>query len=112
MRSVVSYIPYATASHEQTGDILTFANFEENNSVENKRNLEEDESIFSLVVELSIYNDSDDGYISTNALEDIHNGSQINPDIDARSAILKICDYINQTQIEWKAAELSEKNIG
>ena len=40
----VSYIPYATSSHEKTGNIITFAHFEEVNLVENKRNVpEEDE---------------------------------------------------------------------
>ena len=33
--SAVSYICYATSSHEQTGDIITFAQFEEGNLVEN-----------------------------------------------------------------------------
>ena len=31
MRPVVSYIPYATYSKEQTGDIITSAHFEEVN---------------------------------------------------------------------------------
>ena len=29
IRPEVSYIPYDTSSHEQTGDIITFAQFEE-----------------------------------------------------------------------------------
>ena len=32
----VSYIPYTTSSHEQTGDIITFTQFEEGNLVEKK----------------------------------------------------------------------------
>ena len=36
----VLYIPYATPSHEQTGNIITFANFEEGNLVENEHNAE------------------------------------------------------------------------
>ena len=39
--TVVLYIPYATSSHEQTDEIITFAHFEEGNLVENKRNIEE-----------------------------------------------------------------------
>ena len=38
---------------------------------ENEWNAEEDESIFPSTDELSTENDSDDGYISTNVLEDI-----------------------------------------
>ena len=33
---------YATSSDEKTGDIITFAQFEYGNLVENKRNAEED----------------------------------------------------------------------
>ena len=47
MRVEVSYIPYATLSHEQTRKIITFAQSEEGNLVENERNTEEDESISS-----------------------------------------------------------------
>ena len=45
MIPAVLYIPYATSSHEKTGDILTFAHFEEGGLVENERNVEEYESI-------------------------------------------------------------------
>ena len=31
MRTYVAYIPYATSSKEQTGDIITFTQFEEGN---------------------------------------------------------------------------------
>ena len=31
MQPSVSYIPYATSSHEQNGNIITFAKFEEGN---------------------------------------------------------------------------------
>ena len=31
MRSAVTYTPYATSSKEQTGDVITFAQFEEGN---------------------------------------------------------------------------------
>ena len=50
--------------------------------------------------ELSIDDDSDDGYISTNAIEDIWVGIQIHPDITTRYAKLKICDHTKQTQNE------------
>ena len=51
-RPAVLYIPYATLSHEKTGNIITFAQFGEGGLVENKRNLsEEDESIQSSIDE-------------------------------------------------------------
>ena len=77
MRVEVSYIPYATLSHEQTRKIITFAQSEEGNLVENERNTEEDESISSWNDELSTDYDCSDGPISTNTLEEISNGSQI-----------------------------------
>ena len=47
MQPSVSYIPCATSSHEQNGNIISFAQFEEVNLVENEHNAEEDESILS-----------------------------------------------------------------
>ena len=38
MRPEVSYIPYATSSHEKNGKIVTFTQFEEGDLVENERN--------------------------------------------------------------------------
>ena len=40
MRPAVSYITYATSSHEQTSDIIAFAQFKEGILVENERNAE------------------------------------------------------------------------
>ena len=45
IRTAVLYIMYAKSYHEQTGDIITFAQFEEGNLVENEYNTEEYESI-------------------------------------------------------------------
>ena len=78
MQLSVSYIPYATSSYEQTGYIITFAQFEEVNLVENEWK-SEDGSISASIDELSADNDSDYGSIITNALEDIQGGSQIHP---------------------------------
>ena len=61
MQLSVLYITYTTSSHEQTGDIITFAKFEEGNLLENKINTEEDESISNSIDELYTDNDSDDG---------------------------------------------------
>ena len=104
MQQTVLYIPYTTSSHEKTGKIITFAQFEEENLVENQRNAEEDESILSSIYESSTDDDSDDRSISTNALENLQDGSQIHPKINARDDRLKICDHIRQTKHKWKGA--------
>ena len=38
MRPAVTYTPYATFSKEQTGDVITFAQFEEGNLISETRN--------------------------------------------------------------------------
>ena len=73
------YISYDTSSYEQNGNIIYFKRFEEGNLVENERNVEEDKSILDSIDESYKENDSDDGYISTNTLEDIQDRSQIHP---------------------------------
>ena len=65
------YIPYATSSHEQTGDIINYAQFEEDDLVENGCNAEEYKLISYSIDEFSTDDDPDDGSISTNALEEI-----------------------------------------
>ena len=45
MRPSVLYIPCATSSHYQTGDIITFSHFEDGHLEENDRYAEEYESI-------------------------------------------------------------------
>ena len=62
---------YATSSHEQTFNIITFVLFEEGNLVENECNVAEDESISSSINESYTDDESYDGYISMNAIEDI-----------------------------------------
>ena len=56
--------------------------FEEGNLVENECNIEEDESSLSSIDYLYTENDSDDGSISTNALEEIRDGNKIHPEIN------------------------------
>ena len=70
------------------------------------------QSILDSIDDWSTENDSDDGSISTDDLEDIWGGSQIHPELNARDARLKIRDRIKQTQNEWKRAELSEEGMG
>ena len=56
----VSCIPYAKSSHEQTGDIIAFAQFEEGYLFKNRRNLVEGESISASIDKSSAGNNSDD----------------------------------------------------
>ena len=70
-RLAISYNTYATSSHEQTGDIITFVQFEERYLVENERSLVEYESILDSIDELYTENDSDDRSKIVNNLEDI-----------------------------------------
>ena len=42
--------------------------------------------------------ESDDEPISTEMVEDIHDGSQSHPNVNRREACYKICDPINQRQ--------------
>ena len=90
------YIPYATSSHEQTGDIITYAQFEEDDLVKNGCNAEEYESTSYSIDELSTDDDPDGGYISTNSLEDIWDGSKTNLGINAKYARLKIHNPIGK----------------
>ena len=49
MQLEISYISYSISSHEQTGNIIDFENFEEGNCLENGRNIKKDESILSSI---------------------------------------------------------------
>ena len=71
---------------KKTGDIITFAQFEERDLVENELNGAEDESILASIYESSTYDDFDYGSISTNAIEDIWDGNYVHPEINARDA--------------------------
>ena len=97
MQPEILYILYATSFYEQTGVIITFFKFKEGGLVENKLNVEEEESISDSIDDSSTYDDSDHSYISINALEDIQDGSQIHPDLNAKYAILKMLDCTKQT---------------
>ena len=56
----VSYITYNTSSYKQTGDIITFAQFEEGGSLENERDLVFKKPILGSIVESSAKDNSDD----------------------------------------------------
>ena len=107
MRPAVTYTPYATSSREQTGDIITFAHFEEGNKLTKTRNDAEsgdesdNESIMMSEQDMDAINsgdESDHDLISTDMLEDIRDGSQTHPNINKREARYKIRDCIRQRQ--------------
>ena len=116
MSPAVTYTPYATSFKEQTGDIITFVQFEEGNILTKTLNDVEsgdesnDDSIVPplLSVEESIFLDyADDSYdkpMSTEMLEDIFDRSQTHPNVNRREARYKISDRIRQKQLEWKGA--------
>ena len=112
VQTALSYTLYVTSYHEQIGNNITFAQFEESNLEENKRNEEEDESISASIDGSYVENYCDVGSISTYDFKDIWDGSQIHPEINTRDDILRIRDRIKQTQNGWKGAELPEKSMG
>ena len=95
MRPAVTYTPYATSSKEQTGDVITFAQFEEGNILTKTRNDAESgdksdkESNMMSEQDMDAINcgdESDHDLISTEMLEDIHDGSQTHPTVNRREA--------------------------
>ena len=54
MRPTVAYTPYATSSKEQTGNVITFAQFEEGNLItETRNNTESDDKLDSKSIMMS-----------------------------------------------------------
>ena len=104
MRPAVTYTPCATSSREQTGDIITFAQFEEENILSETRNGDEsdDDSIVPTLLskeEMDTMNsgdDSDHDPISTEMLEYIPDGSQSRLNVNSEGARYKIRDCIRQ----------------
>ena len=56
--------------------------------------------------------ESDHDIISTEMLEDIHDGSQTHPDVIKREERYKICDCIKERQPERKGALKSTRRMG
>ena len=56
--------------------------------------------------------DSDHDIISTDVLEEIHDGIQTHPNVNRREARYKISDRINQRQSEWKGALKATRRMG
>ena len=112
MRKEVTYTPYATSSKEQTGNIITFKNFEEGNLVSETCNDAEngdksdDNSIMPSV------GDSDYEHMFTEMLKDICDGNQSHPNFNKIESRYNIRDCIKQKQFEWKRALKDAQNIG
>ena len=105
MRPAVTYTQYATSSKEQTGNVITFAQFEEGDlwteTSNNTESGDESDSKSNMMSEQDMENldgkeKFDDDHISTETLHDIHDGNQTHPNIDKREARLKKCDRIKQ----------------
>ena len=105
MRPSGTYTPYATSSKEQTGNVITFTQFEEGNILTETRNNAEsgDEynngSIITSEQDMENINSGDESYhdiISTEMLEDICDESQTHPNFNRREARYKISDRIRQ----------------
>ena len=93
MRPAVTYIPYATSSKEQTGNVIKFAHFEEGDFWTETHNDTErgDESDSESIMmseqdreNLDKKEKFDDDLISTETLHGIRDGNQTHPNIDKR----------------------------
>ena len=111
MRPAVTYAPYETSSKEQTGDVITFAQFEEGSILTETCNDAEsgdesdNESIMTSEQDMENLdsNETLDHYIiSTEMLEDIRDVSQTHPDVNKREARYKIRDCVRQKESQWK----------
>ena len=108
MRPAVTYTPYAMSLKEQTGNVITFAQFEEGNIWTETRNATEsgiepdNESIMMSEQDTENINSGDESYhdlISTEMLEDICDGSHTHPNVNIREARYKIRDCISERQL-------------
>ena len=113
IRPAVTYTPYDTSSKEQTGDIITFAQFEEGNVISETCNDTEigdesdSESIMMSKKDMENIDETenfDDDLISTETLHDIRDVNQTHLKIDKREARLAIRDRIKQKKSQWKGA--------
>ena len=110
MRPAVTYTPCDTYSREQTGDIITFAQFEEGNILTKTRNYaisgekSDEKSIMPPLLSeeetdaMDSVDESYDDIISMEMLEEICDKSQYHPKFNQREARYKIRDRIRQIQ--------------
>ena len=105
MRPAVTYTQYATSSKEQTGDVITFAQFEEGNLLSETRNDTESgdeyerKSIMISKKDMENLDETekfDDNLISTETLHDIRDGNQTHTKINKREARMAIRDRIKK----------------
>ena len=101
----VTYTPYATSSKEQTGDVITLAQFEEGNLLSETRNDTEigdesdSESIMMSEKDMENIDETEkfnDDLISTETLHDICDRNQTHPKRNKRDACMAIRDRIKQ----------------
>ena len=105
MRLAVTYTPYAASSREQTGNVITFTNFEEGkiltetrNDAESSDEYDNESNMMSKqdMKNLNSSDESDHDLISTEILEDIRDGSKTHPNVNKREARYEIRDRVRQ----------------
>ena len=120
MRPEVTYTPYATSYKEQTGNVITFTQFEEGNilteTCNDAESGDESDNESLMMSEQDMENldsneESDHDLISTEMLEDIHDGNQIHTKVNKKEARLKILNHIKQNKSEWKGALRATHNM-
>ena len=120
MHPAVTYTPYATSSKEQTGDVITFAQFEEGDLLSEPRNdtesgdASDSESIVMSERDMENIDEEekfDDDLISKETLQDIRDGNRTHPEINKREARMAIRDRIKQSKSEWKGALRATDNM-
>ena len=121
MRLTVTYTPYATSSKEQTGNVITFAQFEEGNllseTCSNTESGEESDRESTMMSEKDMENLNetekfDDDLISTETLHDISDGNQTHLKINKREARMAIRDCIKQKKSQRKGALRATHKMG
>ena len=121
MRPTVTYTPYATYSKEQTGNVITFTQFEERNllteTLYDAESSDESDSKSIMISEkdkeiLDEIERFDDDLISTETLHDIRDGNQTHPKINKREARMTIRDRIKQKKLQWKGALRATHKMG
>ena len=121
MRLSVTYTPYATASKEQNGDVIAFAQFEEGDLLTETPNDTESgdesdsESIMMSKQDMENIDEKEkfnDDLISTETLHDICDGNQTHPNIDKREARLSIRDSIKKNKSQLKGALRATHKMG
>ena len=121
MRPEVTYTPYATSLKEQTGDVITFAHFEEGNILtetsndaesgdksDNKSNMMSEQDMENIYSNEKSKHD----LISTEILEDICFGGHTHPNVNKREARYEIRDRVRRKKSQWKVALKATRNTG